>query len=134
MEAELRIVFNRSDCPYGCGAELPNLRWQRTPCPRCGRPIYQLSSVVDEEGRVLWPTASVPRSPEEGQPGVTVQYVVTGMDDRERIELGGDVISRTRAPHGVPASQYLGCLLVVVLLLAGVAWVVNLLARALNLP
>ena len=49
-----RYVYNRSDCPYGCGAPLvPNLRWEATPCQGCGRPLYPLSAKVDEHGRAL---------------------------------------------------------------------------------
>ena len=83
-ETEPRIVFNRTDCPYGCGAEVPlKLRWHVTPCPRCQRPWHLESSLQDAEGRPLWPAASVPRPPEAGQPGVLIEYVVTEEDHRE---------------------------------------------------
>ena len=77
MEPPTPVVYNRSDCPYGCGATLePGLRWQATPCRRCGRPLYPLDEALDDEGRLLWPPASVPRPPEVGRPGVVVWYVV----------------------------------------------------------
>jgi hypothetical protein len=77
MEPPTPVVFNRSDCPYGCGASLePSLRWQATPCRRCGRPLYPLNEALDDEGQLLWPPATVPRPPEAGKPGVVVWYVV----------------------------------------------------------
>ena len=77
MEPSTPVVFNRSDCPYGCGASLePGLRWQATPCRRCGRPLYPLNEAMDDEGRLLWPPASVPRPPEADKTGAVVWYVV----------------------------------------------------------
>src|SRR5436190_22791312 len=96
-EADPRIVFNRSDCPYECAAELPpKLRWQVTPCPRCRRPFHTFGSIHDDEGRVLWPPASVPRSPEEGQPGVRVKYVVTAEEAREAKAIVTPAMARDR--------------------------------------
>jgi hypothetical protein len=34
-------VFDRDDCPYGCGTSLsPDLRWSGTPCTGCGHPLH----------------------------------------------------------------------------------------------
>jgi len=53
-----RFVYNRSDCPYGCGSPLPHdLRWIKTPCPGCGRPLYPLIAARDDG----WPPAHVPQ-------------------------------------------------------------------------
>jgi hypothetical protein len=134
-EAGARIVFNRSDCPYGCGAELPpKLRWQVTPCARCRRPLHQRSAIVDEEGRVLWPPEGVPRPPDEGQHGVRVQYVVTAEDDRDWRAIWSSTPREVRARERRARSDawtYLGCLVVAVVILAVV---LNLLLWALNLP
>ena len=86
MAGDERIVFNRSDCPYGCGAPLaPDLRWQGTPCKRCGRPLYPLAATTGREGQTLWPPASVPRPPDVGPPGTQVWYVVGEEDAREGV-------------------------------------------------
>ena len=135
-EADRRIVFNRSDCPYGCGAELPpKLRWQATPCPRCGRPLYPLGPVIDEEGRVLWPPANVRRSSEEGQPGVRVQYIVTDIDVQERTELARPGHERyLEGRNRSDKRTYVGCLLIVVVVVVlVVAWVLSVLLAALDL-
>ena len=132
MEDQRRIVFNRSDCPYGCGAELPSkLRWQATPCPRCGRPLHPLGSVSDDEGRVLWPPASVPRAPEEGQPGVRVEYVVTDEEYHEARALSSDVIWTHLSKS--ENRMWFGCTAVVVVLVVLAALVVWRLVRELIL-
>ena len=79
------VVFNRSDCPYGCGAALDaNLRWQATPCRECGRPLYPLHEALDNEGRRLWPPETVPRPAEAARPGSDVWYVVGEHDAAAR--------------------------------------------------
>ena len=135
-DGDPRIVFNRSDCPYGCGAELPpRLRWQSTPCPRCGRTYYTTGAIVDDEGRVLWPPASIPRSPEEGQPDVRVQYVVSDEDYRESKAIVSPAMAREQRRRAQSDERmYLGCLLVVLVgIVLVVAWVASLLVNALNL-
>lgn len=95
MQAEMRVVYNRADCPYGCGEPLPDrLRWQGTPCPRCERPLHPLGSIDDQEGRTLWPPAHVPKAPEAGQPGVTVWYVVREDEVPERKVISGAELRR----------------------------------------
>ena len=89
METPSREVFNRSDCPYGCGAPLdPQLRWQATPCRQCGRPLYPVGEIADPEGRIVWPPANVPRPPEAGLPGVQVWYVVGDEEAQARKAIG----------------------------------------------
>lgn len=85
MQPKMRVVYNRADCPYGCGEPLPErLRWQGTPCPRCGRPLHPLGPIDDQEGGILWPPAHIPRPPEAGQPDVTIWYVVREDEAPER--------------------------------------------------
>lgn len=74
------IVLNRADCPYGCGSELPpRLRWNRTPCLGCERPLFVLSAVPGEGGdwfATVWPPPAIPRPPGTQDPA-DVFYVVT---------------------------------------------------------
>ena len=114
MRAKMRVVYNRADCPYGCGELLPeNLRWQGTPCRRCGRPLYPLSSIDDQEGRILWPPAHIPRPPEAGQPDVTVWYVV-----REDEAPEGKAISRAEIQRRVDKSDERSCTIVIAVLVS----------------
>ena len=129
MEPKARVVYNRSDCPYGCGTLLaPDLRWQGTPCEGCGRPLYPLSDVVDGEQRVLWPPAGIPRPPEVGLPGVQVWYVVGEEEARDRIAL-----SKASTQRRVDAAEERSCLviglvLILVLVVALALFVVLVLA------
>jgi hypothetical protein len=109
----MRIVFNRPDCPYGCGAALaPDLRWQETPCHRCGRPLFPLTA-TEADGQVLWPPPSIPRPAEAGQPDVQIWYVVGEEDAREAI-----AISRVQTQRRLDASDEKACRLVTILLIA----------------
>ncbi len=95
MQAKMRVVYNRADCPYGCGEPLPErLRWQGTPCPRCGRPLHPLGPIDDQEGGILWPSAHIPRPPEAGQPDVTIWYVVREDEAPERMAISRAEIQR----------------------------------------
>ena len=117
---EPRVVFNRSDCPYGCGEMLPaTFRWQVTLCRRCGRSMHRLGDAIDEEGRLLWPPASVPRPPEAGQPDVEVEYVV---DEAEA------VARRAATRHFGDASHDRACREQLLVLLIGLILVVVVLA------
>jgi hypothetical protein len=111
MKPNAGVVYNRSDCPYGCGTRLaPNLRWQGTPCQGCGRPLYPLSETRDSKGKVIWPPSDVPRPPEAGLPGVTVWYVVT-----EEAAPAGVAVSWAESLERVNRSEE-GCLLQVLLI------------------
>jgi hypothetical protein len=79
------VVYNRHDCPYGEGTPLPpKLRWQRTPCPGCGRPLFPLQAVL-RDGVEIWPPAHVPRPAQSDDHNRTVWYVVTEDDAREGV-------------------------------------------------
>lgn len=95
MQTEMRVVYNRADCPYGCGEPLPErLRWQGTPCPRCGRPLHPLGPIDDQEGGILWPPAHIPRPPEAGQPDVTIWYVVREDEAPDRMAISWAELQR----------------------------------------
>jgi hypothetical protein len=112
MHAKRDVVYNRADCPYECGEPLPeNLRWQGTPCRRCGRPLFPLHSVEDDDGSVLWPPEEIPRPPEAGQPGVTVWYVV-----REDQAPEGVSISHAASQRRVDKSEEQSCTIVIAVL------------------
>jgi hypothetical protein len=112
METQSRWIFNRPDCPYGCGAPLDSkLRWQATPCHRCGRPLYPAIEVTDLEGRSIWPPASVPRPPEAGEPDVGVYYVITEEEAQAREAIGKPIWEAHRAASKNRACmQTLSCL------------------------
>jgi hypothetical protein len=104
------IVYNRPDCPYGCGAALaPNLRWQGTPCQGCGRPLFPLTDVVTD-GAVLWPPPRIPGPPENDQPDVQVWFVVGEEDALER-----RAISNRETQRAIDKSDE-GCLLVTIVI------------------
>jgi hypothetical protein len=129
MDPDERVVYNRADCPYGCGEPLaPRLRWQATPCRRCGRLQYPLREVValadgslDADGdiRVLWPPASVPRPPDADQPGVDVWYVVGEEEAQEAAairneETGSRVLASEESCLRTCGLLALGLIIVVV--------------------
>ena len=117
------VVFDRADCPYGCGTPLAaGLRWQATPCRGCGRPLHPVGPVVDEDGRQLWPSASVPRPPPVPQ-GTEFWYVVREEDAAERI-----AIVRKIARQGKKSEE--GCLTIALTFLGfAVLAVVDLVSR-----
>ncbi len=117
MRDQVRIVYNRPDCPYDCGEPLPpKLRWQATPCPRCGRALYPLSEVVNDAGEVLWPPAEVPRPSEAGLPSVDVWYVVRKDDGEKGVE-----IAHADAQHRSDRSENESCSLILIALFVSVA-------------
>jgi hypothetical protein len=129
-----RVVYNRSDCPYGCGAPLaPNLRWIRTPCHGCGRRLYPLSATVDDDGRVLWPPARIPAPPEAGLPDVVVWYVVGEEDYDEANAISTAEYTRRRSEAESGCS---GCAILVtfvlVVLVGGVLEFVERLVKAVS--
>lgn len=123
MTDDRKTVFNRPDCPYGCGAPLaPTLRWQATPCGGCGRPLHPVAAVVDADGRQVWPLASVP-GPPTVPPDAEFWYVVREEDAAERV-----AILREIARHGKKSEE--GCLTVVLTFLGfAVMAVVDVVAR-----
>src|SRR4051794_38402422 len=64
----------------------PKLRWQRTPCPGCGRPLFPLSAVVPD-GDEIWPPDDVPRPPASHVMNATIWFVLTEEDAREGIRV-----------------------------------------------
>lgn len=120
MDAEVRVLYNRPDCPYYCGEPLPpKLRWQGPPCPRCGRPLYPFSEVVNDAGEVLWPPPVVPRPSEAGLPGVTVWYVVRKDEGEKGVE-----IAEAEAQRRSDRSENESCSLILIALVVSVAVVV----------
>ena len=106
MTDDRKTVFNRPDCPYGCGTPLASkLRWQATPCRGCGRPLYPVAAVVDDAGRQIWPPSSVPRPPTV-PPDAESWYVVREEDADERT-----AVLRKIAQRGKKSEE--GCLTVV---------------------
>jgi len=76
-----RFVYNRSDCPYGCGSPLPHdLRWIKTPCPGCGRPLYPLTAARND----LWPPPHVPHPSGLLLDDAVLLYVVTEEEARAK--------------------------------------------------
>src|SRR5512139_4068598 len=87
------VVYNRDDCPYGCGRALPlNLRWSATPCRGCERPLYPDSAILGDDGEELWPPADVPRPSVTPPAGAEIWYVVGEQDHGERMRIWNDMI------------------------------------------
>jgi hypothetical protein len=95
MSWSTEVVYNRTDCPYGCGTALPTRLYRSaTPCPGCQRPLYAhwaLHSNSDDRGE-LWPPQDVPRPPLVPPHGAEVWYVIGEEDHAEWERIGNDLV------------------------------------------
>jgi hypothetical protein len=125
------VVFNRSDCPYGCGTSLPaNLRWTR-PCPGCGRTLHPvLPCWPDAGGRgpageEVWPTVDVPRLPDPLPPGSQVWYVITDDESAERARIIEELMRELGAGRSRRATGWRYGLLMVAAAILGIGLAIS---------